>query len=166
MPRPTKKRRLLLLMTAAHEKLRARIFALPSHRLNGICRPTDWAFLEIVAHPIKWERMPVGWYPLGIEGKIPPRPADGFTWAQLPALIRHRQKINREQPAKEILRRYGDSFRKVHKTIVGFRDMDWFERSRFPGINKKGVAADFISCTSNQVGLAIIEGKKCLPEQA
>jgi hypothetical protein len=162
MPRPTSKKQLLECMEKEHDKLEALLRGVPAAQLGIISRTTEWSVLDVLGHLSDWEQMCLAWWKVGISGKVPPVPAEGYNWAQLPSLNVHLRTATRKRSPAAVLRRFTASYRTIRKTIEGIRERDLFEPGRFAWTGKNALAAYFISATSSHYAWAQKDVKKCL----
>ena len=86
MPRPTSKQQLLTAMQSEHEALEQALAALTPEQMTAVSLATKWSIKDVLAHIWEWEQMCLSWHKAGARGKTIAIPAEGFNWAQLPAL--------------------------------------------------------------------------------
>lgn len=88
MPRPTTKADLVIAATHEFDRLWQAVDNVrPETRsLPGACE--TWSVKDLLAHVHAWHEMTISWEEAGRGGKLPAVPADGYTFAETPALNR------------------------------------------------------------------------------
>lgn len=162
MPRPTTKAALLAAMQTEHTALEALIADLTPDELERSSPLTKWAIKDVLAHLFEWEQMCLGWYKAGLRGKEPPLPAEGYNWAQLPALNKSIYQKYRGQPLEYVLKHFRASYRQMLKAVQGMDEADLFTRGRYAWTKKNALSAYVIGATSSHYNWARKEIKKCL----
>ncbi len=162
MPRPTSKKALLSAMQTEHDALEKTLAELTEEQISTVNRTTKWSIKDVLAHLTEWEQMVMGWYEAGRKGKTPAVPAEGFNWAQLPALNKHIFDKHHNRGIKDVLRSYRASFTKIQNLASGISEVEMFTRGRYAWTNKNALAAYFIGSTSSHYIWARKEVRKCL----
>jgi hypothetical protein len=162
MPRPTSKAQLLSAMQKEHAELKKLLGTLTPDQLAHTSRTTKWSIKDVLAHLMEWEQMCLSWYKAGVRGILPPLPAEGYNWAQLPALNRAIYQKYRDRPLAEVLKQYRASYRQILKTVQGIDEENLFTPGRYAWTGKNAAAAYFIGATSSHYAWARKEVRKCL----
>jgi len=164
MPRPTNKKQLLTAMQSEHEALEKALETLTPEAMTATSRVTKWSIKDVLAHLSAWEDMCLGWYTAGLQGKTPALPAEGFNWAQIPALNKQIMEKHRDRSLEEILKQFRATYRRMLKTVGGIGEADMFTPGRYAWTNKNAMATYFISSSSSHYNWARKEVRKCLKE--
>ena len=162
MPRPTSKKQLVAAMQTEHDALDKTLAELSEQQITSVNRATKWSIKDLLAHLTEWEQMVMGWHDAGRKGKSLAVPAEGFNWAQLPALNKQIFDKHHNRSVKDVLRSYRASFTKIKKLVSGISEAELFTRGRYAWTNKNALAAYFIGCTSSHYTWARKEVQKCL----
>ncbi len=162
MPRPTTKAQLLEAMQAEHAALDKVLAALTPEQMTTFSPATNWSIKDVLAHLTAWEQLCLGWYQAGERGQTPHLPAEGFNWAQLPALNRQIYEARRARPLAEVRQQYRASYQRILKTVQALSEEELFTPKLYAWTNKNALAAYFISATSSHYAWARKEVRKCL----
>jgi len=162
MPRPTNKAQLLSATQQEHEALDKSLEFLTPDQLTRVSKTTKWSIKDVLAHLLAWEQMCLSWYKAGLRGVVPPLPAEGYNWAQLPALNRAIFERYHDRPLADVLKQYRSSYRQMLKTVQGISDEGLFTPGRYAWTGKNAAAAYFIGATSSHYAWARKEVRKCL----
>lgn len=162
MPRPTTKQQLLAAMQSEHEALEQALAGLTPEQLTRVSRATGWSIKDVLAHLWEWEQMCLGWYRAGLRGKEPAVPAEGFNWAQLPALNQQIFDKHHARPVADVLKAFRQSYRQMLKTATALSEADLFTLGRYAWTRQNTLGAYFVSATSSHYHWARKEIRKCL----
>ncbi|NTU62613.1 MAG: ClbS/DfsB family four-helix bundle protein [Chloroflexi bacterium] len=162
MPRPTSKAQLLSVMQQEHDALEESLESLTPDQLTHVSKTAKWSIKDVLAHLLAWEQMCLGWYKAGLRGDVPPLPAAGYNWAQLPALNRAIFERYHDRPLAEVLKQYRALYRQTLKTVQGIDEADLFTPGRYRWTGKNALAAYFVGATSSHYAWARKEVRKCL----
>jgi hypothetical protein len=162
MPRPTTKAQLLEAMQSEHAALDKVLAALTPEQMTSVSHATQWSIKDVLVHLTAWEQMCLGWYKAGRRGQTPHLPAEGFNWAQIPALNRQIYEAHRASPLAEVRQQYHASYQHMLKTVQAIREEELFTLRLYAWTNKNALAAYFISATSSHYVWARKEVRKCL----
>jgi hypothetical protein len=162
MPRPTTKNKLLAAMQSEHDALEQALAGLSKKQIVTVSRKTKWSIKDVISHLTEWERMCMGWYRAGLKGKIPAVPAEGYNWAQLPALNTMLLKKNRHLPWENVRRRFRISYRRILRMVKKMGQEELFTRGRYAWTGKNALAPYIIGSTSSHYIWAKKEIRKCL----
>lgn len=162
MPRPTNKAQLLEVMQSEHDALDTMLAALTPEQMTSVSVTTQWSIKDVLAHLSAWEQLCLGWYKAGQRGQTPALPAEGFNWAQIPALNKQIFEAHHARPLAEVQQQYQASYRRIRKTVEALSEEELFTRQLYPWTNKNALGAYFISATSSHYTWARKEVRKCL----
>ncbi len=162
MPRPTSKQQLLTAMQSEHEALDQALTTLTPEQMTAVSPTTKWSIKDVLAHIWEWEQMCLSWHKAGARGKTIAIPAEGFNWAQLPALNQQILEKHRDRPLAEVLKGFRQSYRQMLKTVTDLSDEDLFTPGRYAWTKKNTLGAYFVSAGSSHYNWARKEIRKCL----
>jgi hypothetical protein len=111
--------------------------------------PGEWSAKDVLAHLIEWEQMVLGWIEIGLSGKTPAMPAEGYKWNQLPALNQHIYEKHRDRPLAEILEQFQGSYQQIMASIEEYSEAALFTRGYYPWSGNNALAAYFNSATAS-----------------
>lgn len=163
MPRPTNKTDLQTLMQKEHAALEKQIEVLTDEQKECVSMSIEsWAFKDVLAHVTAWEQMVLGWYHAGLRGEVPPMPAKGFNWRQIPELNGKIYEVHRERPYPEIKADFDASYLEIKETIESIDNDVMFKPEQFAWTNKNNMGTYFVSATSSHYTWARKEIRKLL----
>jgi uncharacterized protein (TIGR03083 family) len=151
-------------MQREHEALEQALAGLTSAQLTQVSRATGWSIRDVVAHLWEWEQMCLGWYKAGLRGQAPAVPAEGFNWAQLPALNQQIFEKHHARPVADVLKAFRQSYRQMLKTVTALSEAGLFTPGRYAWTRKNTPDAYFVSATSSHYHWARKEIRKCLKD--
>jgi hypothetical protein len=166
MPRPTTKNQLLETIDIERKALEKFLDELSPAQLTQPGLVGEWSAKDVLAHLIEWEQMVLNWYSAGVKGKVPVTPAEGFNWAQLPALNQLIYEKHRDKSLVDIKKEFTSSFKKMLSTIKSLSDEDLFTHGRYAWTKNNTLGAYFISNTSSHYHWARTTMKKGLKANA
>jgi hypothetical protein len=149
-------------MQSEHKALEQALAALTPDQMTHVGPTTKRSIKDVLAHIWEWEQMCLRWYQAGVRGKTPAVPADGYNWAQLPALNQQIFDKYHDRPLSEVLKGYRRSYRQMLKTVTALSDADLFGAERFAWTKKNTLGAYFVSATSSHYNWARKEVRKCV----
>jgi hypothetical protein len=169
MPRPTNKNELIKLSEENFNKLLGFIGELPENIKNGIYKndelnDRDKTVADVICHLHEWHLMMENWYKIGMAGKKPAIPAEGYTFQTLPKLNR---KIWEQYKGTELKKAIA-MFKKSHKDIMALiekhNDDELFMKKKYQWTGTTSLGSYFISSTSSHYdwGLKTIKPLKKL----
>ncbi len=162
MPRPKSKEQLLFAMETEHESLEKMLTVLSQEQIIATSMTTKYSIKDVLAHLYEWEQLCMGWYETGLQGKIPSLPAEGFNWAQIPALNNTIYEKHKDKSWDEIQRLTRESYNKIHETINSLSEVELFSPGHYAWTKKNALAAYFIGATSSHYLWAKKEFNNCL----
>jgi hypothetical protein len=154
MPRPTSKKDLLELSEANFNTLLEFIGELP----DGIKNKTythdelndrDKTVSDVICHLHEWHLMMKNWYKVGMGGRKPVTPAEGYTWQTLPALNHKIWEKYKGTELKRALTMFKKSHRDVMALIEQHTDDELFTKKRYAWTGTTSLASYLISSTSS-----------------
>jgi hypothetical protein len=154
MPRPTNQIDLLTAAGEEFERLWAAVDTIPvaDRERSGACE--KWSVKDLLSHLHAWHEMALGWESLGSVGERPAIPAEGYTFAETPALnqaIYERTKDNSWDDVVGALTRTHEALLSV---ISSYPDPELFEKRRHPWTRSTSVGAYMVSATSSHYAWA------------
>ena len=160
MPKPTTKAQLQAEIELERQALEELLAALSPEQMNQPAVVGEWSVKDVLAHLSEWETMWLRWFAAGLSGKAPDRPAEGYTWRQLPQLNQKIYETYRERELGDILKQFRASHRKVDKTIEELSEQDLFTPGRYAWTGKHTLASTIVPNTSNHYRWARQEIRK------
>jgi hypothetical protein len=160
MPRPTNKKELLELAEINLDKLFNLIESLSDEMKNrsyenNELNDRDKTIADIICHLYEWHVMMENWYSIGMSGKKPAIPAEGFTWLTLPALNR---QIYEQYKGTE-LKKAIEMLKKSHQSMIALIEKhsndELFTKKMYPWTGTTSLGAYFISATSSHYDWAL-----------
>ncbi len=162
MPRPTTKKGLLALARERHAALDAFLEGQKRAALNQTHPATGWSVKDVLAHLTAWEQMVLSWYLAGLRGEVPAIPAEGFTWAQLPALNARILRQFHNRSLARVLADYRASYAETMALIESISEAELFARGQFAWTGKHTLGDFFVSNTSSHYAWALKLAKQCV----
>lgn len=114
MPRPVSKAQLIDEARREYAALEKLLAPLSLQVMTAPGALGEWSVKDVLAHLYAWQQMFFGWYAAGLRGEIPALPAQGYNWAQLPALNQAIFERYQETPLDELLA----CFRQSHQATL------------------------------------------------
>jgi len=154
MPRPTNKNELLEQAEQNFNKLLEFIDGLPEKIKNGTYKNNelnerDKTVADVICHLHEWHLMMETWYKVGMSGKKPAIPAEGYTFQTLPKL---NHKIWEQYKGTE-LKKAIEMFKKSHKAVMALigkhTDDELFTKKKYQWTGTTSLGSYFISSTSS-----------------
>ena len=154
MGRPTSKPELLAAAEQEFDRLWDTVDAVPpsDRETPGAC--DSWSVKDILAHLDAWHRMWLRWEQAGTRGESTPMPAEGFTWAQTPALNARIHAATAGDLWDEVCDRLRDSHSRVTVVLSGYSDEDLFAKKRYRWTGSTSVGSYAASATSSHYAWA------------
>lgn len=166
MPRPTDKKTLLAQSTEYFEKLLGMIDSIPKDKReqNFGFDDRDKNIRDILTHLYEWHLMMLNWYKVGMSGKKPNIPAEGYTWQTLPDLNKVIWEKYQDMSFSDALKNLKKSHAKVQKLIESHTDEELFTKKRYSWTNTTSLGAYLISSTSSHYDWAMKKIKRYVKE--
>lgn len=161
MARPKSKSELVSLSNKNFSDLIDQIHALPPEKLKGEFPPgtMNRNIRDVLAHLHVWHVMMLDWYNVGMAGRKPSIPADGYTWKTVPALNREIWEKSQGFSLEDCIERIQKSHQKVSALIEKHTDEELFTKKLYPWTGSTSLGAYLISATSSHYdwGLKLIK---------
>jgi hypothetical protein len=154
MGRPTSRTELLAAAEQEFDRLWDTVDALPpsDREAPGAC--DSWSVKDILAHLDAWDRMWLHWERAGVRGEPTSMPAEGFTWAQTPALNERIRADTAGARWDEVSERLRDSHSRIMTVLSGYSDEDLFAKRRYRWTGSTSVGSYAVSATSSHYAWA------------
>ncbi len=154
MGRPTSKSELLSAASEEFERLWVAVDSVaPARReVPGACEA--WSVKDLLAHLHAWQQMAIEWEKVGSAGEKPTIPADGFTFAETPALNEVIYRRTENDDWADIASRLRATHAELMATIDSYDSEDLFAKSRYPWTRTTSVGAYMVSATSSHYAWA------------
>ena len=154
MPRPTNKEQLLELSAANFNKLLEFVDSLPENIktkafTKNELNDRDKTVADVICHLHEWHLMMQTWYKVGMSGKKPAIPAEGFTFQTLPALNHRIWEQYKGTELKKAIVMFKKSHKDVMALIAKHSDSELFTKKKYPWTGTTSLGAYFISATSS-----------------
>ena len=154
MPRPTNKKELLELSEANFNKLLKFIDELPDEIKTKTFKKNelnerDKTVSDVICHLHEWHLMMGTWYKVGMFGKKPAIPAEGFTFQTLPKLNRLIWEKYKDTDLKKAITMFKKSHKEITALIEKHTDDELFSKKKYPWTGTTSLGAYFISNTSS-----------------
>jgi len=169
MGRPTNKKELLELAEVNFNKLLAFIEELPeeyktkSYKNNEL-NERDKTISDVICHLHEWHLMMLNWYKVGMSGKKPAIPAEGYTFQTLPKLNQIIWEKYKGTELKKAITMFKKSYKDVMALIEKHNDDELFTKKKYNWTGTTSLGSYFISATSSHYdwGLKTIKPLKKL----
>ena len=154
MPRPTDKKSLLELSEINFHKLLDFIDELPDEIKNRTFKndelnERDKTISDVICHLHEWHLMMENWYKIGMSGKKPAIPAEGFTFQTLPALNRRIWAQYKGTALKDSIKMFRKSHKEIMALIEKHNDDELFTKKKYQWTGTTSLGSYFISATSS-----------------
>ena len=120
--------------------------------LPGACEA--WSVKDLLAHLHAWHEMAIGWEQAGSAGESPVIPAEGYTFAETPALNRAIYERTRNDDWGDVVARLRSTHATLLAVIDSYDDADLFTKRRYPWTRSTSVGAYMVSATSSHYAWA------------
>ncbi len=110
---------------------------------------------DVLMHLHHWHLMFLKWYDVGMSGKKPVMPAEGYTWKATPDLNQWILKNYQDLPLKDAKILLKESHRNVEKIIEHHSDKELFEKKRYKWTGTTSLGAYLVSTTSSHYEWAL-----------
>jgi hypothetical protein len=154
MPRPTNKKALLELAETNCNTLLDFIDALPDAVKNGVytnneLNDRDKTIGDVICHLHEWHIMMQKWYTVGMAGKKPAIPAEGYTWIDYTGLNHEIYEKYKGTALKKALALFKRSHKDVMGLIENHTDAELFTKKKYQWTGTTSLGAYLISATSS-----------------
>ncbi len=110
---------------------------------------------DVLGHLHEWHTMMLNWYIVGMSGKKPAIPAEGYTWKTTPELNRKIWKEYQKRELNEVKNLLKDSFIELEKIIEKHTNDELFEKRKYKWTGTTSLGAYLISATSSHYDWAL-----------
>ena len=154
MPRPTTKKDLLEQSELNFNNLLEFIDGLPEAVKNGTYKndelnDRDKTIADVICHLHEWHLMMGNWYKVGMSGKKPAIPAEGYTFQTLPKLNRKIWEKYEGTELKKSITMFKKSYKDIMALIEKHNDDDLFTKKKYEWTGTTSLGSYFISATSS-----------------
>ncbi|HEX2906655.1 MAG TPA: ClbS/DfsB family four-helix bundle protein, partial [Phototrophicaceae bacterium] len=102
--------------------------------------------MSSLAHLTAWANMVQEWYAAGLRGEVPPTPAPGLTWQQVPILNQRIYDQNKDRPLADIRADFDRSYQQLSDVIPTIPEEVLFTRGHYSWTKSTTLGAYFVSC--------------------
>lgn len=157
MPRPQSKSELQTLSQKNYEQLLLFVANLPDEKrekefpegtMNRNIR-------DIIGHLHHWHLLFFNWYEIGMEGKKPAIPKEGYTFADTPRLNREIWQECQHFSLKEITILFEQSHQKIMQIIEKHSNEELFTKKKYAWTGSTSLGAYLVSATSSHYDWAL-----------
>lgn len=154
MSRPTNKAELLAAAAAEFDRLWSAVASVePTDReLAGACEA--WSVKDLLAHLHAWHEMTLEWETVGSAGDVPAVPAEGYTFAETPALNEAIFQRTKDDKWDDIVARLQATHEALMAVIDRYDDPDLFTKKRYAWTSSTSVGSYLVSATSSHYAWA------------
>ena len=154
MSRPTNKKELLQLAENNLNKLFDLIEELPETIKNKTFKndelnDRDKTVSDVICHLHEWHLMMAAWYKVGMSGKKPAIPAEGYTFQTLPALNRVIWEKYKGTELKKAITLLKKSYKEMIALIEKHTDDELFTKKKYQWTGTTSLGSYLISATSS-----------------
>ena len=154
MARPTNKKSLLELAESNSNKFLEFIEELPDEFKsktfkNNELNERDKTIADVICHLHEWHLMMETWYKVGMSGKKPAIPAEGYTFQTLPKLNQKIWEKNKGTELKKSITMFKKSYKDVMALIEKHNDDELFTKKKYQWTGTTSLGSYFISATSS-----------------
>ncbi|MFH6602515.1 ClbS/DfsB family four-helix bundle protein [Maribacter algicola] len=110
---------------------------------------------DVLAHLHHWHLLLLDWYKIGMAGKKPQMPAEGYTWKTMPELNKEIQLKYRKTGLDEVKKLLKSSFEEVQNIIKNHSNEELFTKKKYHWTGSTSLGAYLISATSSHYDWAL-----------
>ena len=164
MGRPKSKSELVEVCDKNYHKLIAFINDLSEEKRNSLFPETymNRNISDVLCHLHHWHLLFFNWYEIGMNGKKPAMPAEGYTWKDNPALNKHIWEKYQGTALPKALKKLNSSHQNMLSIIDAHTNEELFEKKRYKWTGSTSMGAYMISASSSHYDWAYKLIKKCL----
>lgn len=155
MARPKSKKELLDLGENNFNMLKDYIDKMPNQQKELPPGYLNRNVRDVLAHLHHWHIMMLDWYKVGMAGKQPVMPAEGYTWRTVPKLNIEIWKQYTSISLSEIRDLLELSYIKLRSVIAQHSDEDLFTKKKYKWTGSTSLGAYLISATSSHYDWAL-----------
>jgi hypothetical protein len=120
--------------------------------LAGACE--EWSVKDLLAHLYAWHEMAIGWEREGSAGEQPAVPAEGYTFAETPALNQAIFERTQHDDWDDVVARLRMTHAAMLAVIDSYDDPDLFTKQRYAWTRSTSVGVYMVSATSSRYAWA------------
>ena len=113
-----------------------------------------WSVKDLLAHLHAWHEMTLNWEQAGRGGDRPSIPAEGYTFAETPALNEAIYQRTKNDGWDEIVVRFQTTHAELMAVIDSYGDDELFAKRRYPWTRSTSVGSYLVSATSSHYAWA------------
>lgn len=149
MARPTNKADLVEAAKEEFQRLWETVETVPSayRESPGACE--DWSVKDLLSHLHAWQEMALRWESEGSTGEQPAVPAEGFTFAETPALNQAIFERTRDHGWDAVVADLNATHGALLAVIDGYDNEDLFTKKRYAWTRSTSVGVYMVSATSS-----------------
>ncbi len=110
---------------------------------------------DVLGHLHEWHTMMLNWYTVGMSGKKPAIPAEGYTWKTTPELNKKIWEEYQKRELDEVKSLLKGSFSEMKKIIEKHTNDELFEKKKYKWTGTTSLGAYLISATSSHYDWAL-----------
>ncbi len=156
--RPKDKKELLRLSNENFEKLFCLIDSFDDKVKRGkviFNNNRDKNIRDILTHLHHWHLMMLEWYKIGMSGKIPSMPAEGYTWRDTKKLNRKIWEMYQDTEYDKAVKLLRNSFLKMKEIMQRHTNKELFEKRKYKWTGTTSLGSYIISATSSHYDWAM-----------
>ena len=162
MPRPTNKQELLSASQENYSAILKFIENLPDPGREFHPGTMNRNVRDVLAHLHEWHQMFLNWYEVGMKGKKPVMPCEGYSWKTTPDLNKKIWSDCQAKSLKQILKDFKNSHEAVQNIIGSHTNDQLFEKKIYAWTGSTSLGAYLVSATSSHYDWAIKLMKRAL----
>ncbi|HMO15289.1 MAG TPA: ClbS/DfsB family four-helix bundle protein [Pirellulaceae bacterium] len=157
MPRPSNKNDLLSAAEATYDQLLELLSAFSRDQRSGeFSFPhRDRCIRDVLAHLHEWHVLFLNWYSEGMNGRIPPMPATGYTWKDTPELNAALRDKHQRTSLKHIRSSLQETHIQLLQLINTHTNTELFEKRRYSWTGSTSLGSYLTSATSAHYNWAV-----------
>ena len=154
MGRPTTKAELAAAADTEFDRLWVAVDAVPVGDREHAEACEAWSVKDLLAHLHAWHEMTLNWEKAGSAGEHPSIPAEGYTFAETPALNEAIYQRTMNDAWDDVVARLLATHAELRAVIERYSDDDLFTKQRFAWTRSTSVGAYLVSATSSHYAWA------------
>lgn len=154
MGRPGTKAELIAAADSEFDRLWTAVDAVPisERERAGACEA--WSVKDLLAHLHAWQEMALSWEKAGSAGEKPPIPAEGYSFAETPALNEVIHQRTKDDGWDDVVARLRATHAELLRVIEAYSEDDLFTKRRFAWTRSTSVGSYMVSATSSHYAWA------------
>ena len=147
MGRPTTKAELIAAADSEFDRLWTAVDAVPISERERAGACDAWSVKDLLAHLHAWQEMALSWEKAGSAGENPPIPAEGYSFAETPALNEVIHQRTRDDAWDDVVARLHATHAGLLAVIEAYSEEDLFTKRRFAWTRSTSVGSYMVSAT-------------------